>query len=106
MPGFNGLGLHLGNLSRLSHAKTRSISPENFDGAVGRGGRATEGTGAKPAAGLGQGWKVSPSIWIEPGEHHWHGGGADTCMLHMAAVWGETTWLEPVTDDEYAALAG
>src|SRR4051812_17761697 len=25
---FNGLGMHLGNLSRLSKAKTRSISPE------------------------------------------------------------------------------
>ena len=27
---FSGLGLHLGNLSRLSNAQTRSISPENF----------------------------------------------------------------------------
>ena len=68
MPGFNGLGLHLGNLSRLSNAKSRSISPENFTGEQGRGGMATEGTGAKPATGLGQGWKVSPSVWIEPGE--------------------------------------
>ncbi len=65
---FNGLGLHLGNLSRLSNAKSRSISPENFTGEVGKGGMATEGTGAKPATGLGQGWKVSPSVWIEPGE--------------------------------------
>ena len=68
MPGFNGLGLHLGNLSRLSDAKSRSISPENFSGEVGQGGMATEGTGARASAGLGQGWKVSPSIWIEPGE--------------------------------------
>ena len=29
---FNGLGLGLGNLSRLSTAKTRSISAENFTG--------------------------------------------------------------------------
>ena len=29
---------------------------------------ATEGTGASAARGLGQGWKVSPSIRIEPGE--------------------------------------
>ena len=67
MTAFNGLGLHLGNLSRLSDAKTRSISPENFTGAPGRGGRATEGTGASPARSLGQGWKVSPSIDIAPG---------------------------------------
>ena len=68
MTGFNGLGLHLGNLSRLSDARSRSISPENFSGAVGQGGRATEGTGARSAEGLGLGWKVSPSVWIEPGE--------------------------------------
>src|SRR5437764_1355911 len=30
MQGFNGLGLGLGNLSRLSAARTRSISAENF----------------------------------------------------------------------------
>lgn len=37
MTSFNGLGLHLGNLSRLSDAKTRSISPENLTGAPGQG---------------------------------------------------------------------
>ena len=63
---FNGLNMNLGNLSRLSHAKTRSISPENFTGEKGRGGMATEGTGANAARDLGQGWKVSPSIRIEP----------------------------------------
>ncbi|MDQ3457975.1 MAG: DUF2961 domain-containing protein [Deinococcota bacterium] len=61
---FNGLGMHLGNLSRLSGARTRSISPENFSGAKGEGGKAKEGTGAVPARELGQGWKVSPSIAI------------------------------------------
>jgi hypothetical protein len=65
---FNGLGMHLGNLARLSSAQTRSISPENFSGARGEGGKATEGTGAQHARGLGQGWKISPSIRIAPGE--------------------------------------
>jgi hypothetical protein len=65
---FNGLGLHLGNLSRLSDAKTRSISPENFDGAKGKGGMATTGTGESCARDLGTGWKISPSIKIEAGE--------------------------------------
>ncbi|MEJ5296758.1 MAG: glycoside hydrolase family 172 protein [Armatimonadota bacterium] len=68
MTPFNGLGMNLGNLSRLSHAKTRSISPENFTGEKGKGGMATEGTGASCARELGQGWKISPSIRIEPGE--------------------------------------
>ncbi len=61
---FNGLGMHLGNLSRLSNAETRSISAENPTGEKGRGGMATEGTGAIPARELGRGWKVSPSINI------------------------------------------
>jgi hypothetical protein len=61
---FDGLGMHLGNLSRLSSAVTRSISAENFTGAKGAGGMATEGTGADAARELGQGWKVSPSIRI------------------------------------------
>ena len=65
---FSGLGCGLHNLFRLSSASTRSISPENFTGAKGAGGRATEGTGAVHARGLGPGWKISPSIRIEPGE--------------------------------------
>lgn len=52
---FDGLGMNLGNLSLLSHAKTRSISPENFTGEKGKGGVATEGTGARAARDLGQG---------------------------------------------------
>ena len=63
---FNGIGTNLSNLATLSDAKTRSISPENFDGAKGKGGMATEGTGAGCARDLGQGWKLSPSVRIEP----------------------------------------
>lgn len=61
---FNGLGMHLGNLSRLSKAKTRSISAENFNGEKGKAGMATEGTGANAGRDLGQGWKISPSVSI------------------------------------------
>jgi len=64
---FNGLGMHLGNLPRISSAKTRSISPENFTGEQSKAGMATEGTGAYCARELGRGWKISPSIRIEPG---------------------------------------
>ncbi len=62
---FNGLGMSLGNLSRLSNAQTRSISAENLDGSKGKAGMATEGTGSVPARELGRGWKVSPSIDIQ-----------------------------------------
>ncbi|MFN2158115.1 MAG: glycoside hydrolase family 172 protein [Anaerolineae bacterium] len=68
MASFNGLGMNMGNLARLSAAQTRSISPENFTGEKGKGGMATEGTGARAARDLGQGWKISPSVVIEPGQ--------------------------------------
>ena len=37
MAAFNGLGMNLGNLARLSPAKTRSISAENPTGEKGQG---------------------------------------------------------------------
>jgi hypothetical protein len=64
-PAFNGLDLHLGNLFRLSNAKSRSISPENFTGEKGKGGMSVDGPAAAAARGLGQGWKVSPYVRIE-----------------------------------------
>ncbi|MBN1490360.1 MAG: DUF2961 domain-containing protein [Phycisphaerae bacterium] len=65
---FDGLHMNLGNLSRLSNARTRSISPENFTGEKGKGGMATEGTGSGPSRDLGQGWKVSPSVRVKAGQ--------------------------------------
>jgi hypothetical protein len=65
---FNGVTTGVGDLSRLSRAKTRSISPENFTGAKGGGGQAIDGTGARAAHDLGKGWKVSPSVEIKAGE--------------------------------------
>jgi hypothetical protein len=62
---FNGLDVNLSNLYRTSDAKTRSISPENFNGEKGRGGMAITGTGAGPSRELGQKWKVSPSVVIK-----------------------------------------
>jgi hypothetical protein len=64
-PSFNGIDVGLNNLFRLSDAKTRSISPENFNGAKGKGGMAISGTGSGASRELGQGWKVSPSVVIK-----------------------------------------
>ncbi|MER8091033.1 cupin domain-containing protein [Streptomyces sp. NPDC087532] len=41
------------------------------------------------------------------GEEHWHGATDTTLMAHIAMVVGNgngdgTTWLEPVTDEQYA----
>ncbi|UUX35017.1 glycoside hydrolase family 172 protein [Fundicoccus culcitae] len=60
------MGNMMSNLTLLTDAKTRSISPENFTGEKGKGGMATEGTGKNAARELGVGWKVSPSIMVQP----------------------------------------
>jgi len=73
---FNGLEMNMGNLYRLSDAKTRSISPENFSGEKGKGGMADPADKDKPntanaawaARDLGKGWKVNPYVRIKAGE--------------------------------------
>ena len=76
-PGFNGLDMNMGNLSKLSDAQTRSISPENFTGEKGKGGMAdpvkdkdkkNAANASNAARDLGQGWKINPYVNIEPGE--------------------------------------
>lgn len=67
---FDGIHNNLGNLSRLSNAKTRSISPENFTGEKGKGGSCEleNGSARLAARDLGKGWKVNPYIVIEAGQ--------------------------------------
>lgn len=64
----NGVGNALGDLYRLSDAKTLSVSPENPTGEKGKGGMAVQGTASHEARELGQGWKVNPFVIIEPGK--------------------------------------
>ena len=73
---FNGLGMNMGNLYRLSNARTRSISPENFTGEKGKAGMArledkdipNKANATNAARDLGQGWKVNPYVRIKSGE--------------------------------------
>src|SRR4249919_3452058 len=46
---YDGVGANLSNIFRLSDAKSRSISPENFNGEKGGGATALQGTGASAA---------------------------------------------------------
>ena len=62
---YNGIESNMSNIFRMSDAKSRSISPENFTGEKGKGGMATTGTGKNASRDLGQGWKVSPSVIIK-----------------------------------------
>jgi quercetin dioxygenase-like cupin family protein len=41
-------------------------------------------------------------VWIAPGERHWHGGAADSYMIHMAISIGKTEWQDAVTQKDYA----
>lgn len=49
------------------------------------------------------------SIWIPPGEKHWHGATATAAMTHIAMQEGKdghvADWLELVSDDQYAGRA-
>lgn len=72
---FNGLDMNMGNLSKLSNAKTYSISPENFSGGKGKGAMAdpvkdkdkdNQANAWYAARDLGKGWKVNPFIIIKP----------------------------------------
>ena len=84
-------------LSTLSTAESRSISPENFTGAKGKGGMAEEGTGAACARDLGPGWKISPSVVIEAGT-----------TFEMADIEGpgtiEQIWLTPTGNWRFSIL--
>ena len=48
------------------------------------------------------------TVWIPPGEEHWHGAGPDTAMVHLAlqeALNGTVAdWLEHVSDADYGRV--
>jgi len=52
--------------------------------------------------GAGGAIKSGDVVWFDPGERHWHGGGPDTWVTHIAISLGTTDWENSVTDDEYA----
>jgi len=94
---FNGLGMGLSSLSRLSKAQTRSISPENFTGEKGKAAMSTDGPAKGAARDLGQGWKVSPYVTLKPKE-----------TFVMADVKGEGAiqqiWCTPAGNWRFAIL--
>lgn len=50
--------------------------------------------------------RAGDTVWIPPGEKHWHGAAPSTEMVHLAmqeALDGvHVDWLEQVTDADYA----
>jgi quercetin dioxygenase-like cupin family protein len=52
--------------------------------------------------------RAGDTVWTPPGEEHWHGGTDTNVMCHIAMLedtddGDPTTWLEPVTDEQYGA---
>ena len=49
--------------------------------------------------------KAGDTVWIPPGEEHWHGASATNSMTHIAiqeALNGSVAkWLDKVSDSEY-----
>ena len=50
--------------------------------------------------------RAGDTVWIPPGEKHWHGASPNNAMCHIAmqeAQNGNTaTWMEMVSDEQYA----
>lgn len=62
-------------------------------------------------AGLVQKWgeavqaiRAGDTVWIPPGEKHWHGAGSETAMTHIAMHesldGSHVEWLERVSDEQ------
>ena len=103
---FTGLDMNMGNLSRLSDAQTRSISPENFTGEKGKGAMADPkkqkdqrnvANASNAARDLGVGWKINPFILINPGE-----------TITIAEIEGsgaiQHIWMTPTGNWNYSIL--
>ena len=101
---FNGIDSSMGNLYRLSDAKTRSISPENFTGEKGKGGMADPKNEERNVANarhaardLGQGRKVNPFIILNPKETFTLGEIDESgCIQHI--------WMTPTGNWRFSIL--
>jgi quercetin dioxygenase-like cupin family protein len=47
--------------------------------------------------------RAGDTVWIAPGERHWHGATSSTLMSHTTTTIGATEFHEAVTEADYAA---
>jgi quercetin dioxygenase-like cupin family protein len=50
--------------------------------------------------------RCGDTVWISPGERHWHGAGESTYMVHLAISLGAHDWQEAVTVAEFRGERG
>lgn len=110
------------SLPLTTQARSRSITAENLTGEKGEGGMATEGERARAASDLGQGWKISPGIEIQPGqtftiariegpgaiEHIWMTLGGQWRLAILRVYWDgeEQPSIEVPVGDFFASAFG
>lgn len=49
--------------------------------------------------------RAGDTIWVPPGERHWHGAAPDSFLTHTAISLGATDWSDPVDDADYLRTA-
>ena len=49
--------------------------------------------------------RAGDTVWIAPGEEHWHGADAGAYLAHYAVSLGETEWLHAVSEADYGGSA-
>lgn len=47
--------------------------------------------------------RAGDTVWVPPGEEHWHGGGPESSVVHAAISLGRTQWDREVSEQEYGA---
>ncbi|GAB3615570.1 cupin domain-containing protein [Okibacterium endophyticum] len=45
--------------------------------------------------------RAGDTVWVPPGETHWHGATPGSMMTHTATSLGATEWFEELRADEY-----
>ncbi|TXN29959.1 cupin domain-containing protein [Lacisediminihabitans profunda] len=45
--------------------------------------------------------RAGDTVWVPPGETHWHGAAPDSFMTHTAISLGVTQWADAVSDSDY-----
>jgi len=96
---YDGLNNTLGNLSWLSNAQSFSVTPENPTGEKGKAAMSKEGSAAKAAREVGQGWKENSFTVVRNGQTATladvGGGGCNPTHLDEA-YWGLALFDSPV----------
>lgn len=47
--------------------------------------------------------RAGDTVWVPPGETHWHGAAPDSFLTHTAISLGATQWADAVSDNDYSA---